>query len=197
MIKKAYKNALINYRDFRQQIKSGILTDELLGKKRSVINTQNSKMLNIAVLGHGYNLYDSYTNMDVLTKLKEMGANVTTIDMVDGSIIRENSKYLNKKTFWYFGTKILGSTFYLLDKGNIDGIIYIMSFGCGVDSFVCDLVERNIRRAGNIPFTILTIDEQTGEAGLNTRIEAFIDMIRWRDNYENNISSYGKPIYMR
>ena len=39
-----------------------------------------------------------------------------------------------------------------------------MSFGCGIDSFICDLVERAIRRNKNIPFIILTIDEHTGEA---------------------------------
>ena len=116
--------------------------------------------------------------------------------MIDEEVINEKSKLLNKKTFWYFGTKIMGSIFYLLDRNDINGIIYIMSFGCGIDSFICDLVERTIRRTKNIPFIILTIDEHTGEAGMDTRIEAFIDMIRWRNSYESNISSHGKYVYM-
>jgi predicted nucleotide-binding protein (sugar kinase/HSP70/actin superfamily) len=57
-----------------------------------------------------------------------------------------------------------------------------MSFGCGVDSFVCDLAERKVRRSRDMPFIILTIDEHSGEAGLDTRLEAFVDMIRWRKN---------------
>ncbi|HOJ11952.1 MAG TPA: acyl-CoA dehydratase activase-related protein [Clostridiales bacterium] len=212
-IKKAYRKAMANYREFRQNVKNSTIPVELLGKKTAGAETQskeegsnrtlsnenqsNEAPLNIAILGHGYNLYDNYANMNLLAKLKELGSRITTVDMVDGRVIQEKSKLLNKKTFWYFGTKVLGSTFHLLDRDDIDGIIYIMSFGCGIDSFICDLVERKVRRTGSIPFIIITIDEHSGEAGLNTRIEAFIDMIRWRNNYENNISSYGQPVYLR
>ena len=195
-IKKAYEKAFIHYRNFRNKVKSGINPDELFNIKKCASSDQSKAMLNIAVLGHGYNLYDNYVNMNIMTKLSKLGTNVLTLDMIDGNIIHEKSKLLNKKSFWYFGTKALGSTYHILDESNVDGIIYIMSFGCGVDSFICDLVERKVRRSGNIPFIILTIDEHSGEAGLNTRIEAFTDMIRWRNNYENNISSYGKSIYM-
>ena len=211
-IKEAYRKALISYKEFRHQVKNGIAPNELLDNREyspGKINNENpscgnkskdgiegDKKLNIAVLGHGYNLYDNYTNMNALYKLRHLGANITTIDMIDGRIINEKSKLLNKKTFWYFGSKIMGSIFHLLDRNDVDGIIYIMSFGCGIDSFICDLVERTIRRAKNIPFIILTIDEHTGEAGMDTRIEAFVDMIRWRSKYENNISSHGKHVYM-
>jgi predicted nucleotide-binding protein (sugar kinase/HSP70/actin superfamily) len=60
-----------------------------------------------------------------------------------------------------------------------------------VDSFVCDMIERRIRRLSSIPFTVLTIDEHSGEAGMDTRLEAFIDMIRWRKKDEGNIPTYG------
>lgn len=42
-----------------------------------------------------------------------------------------------------------------------------------------------------VPFMLITVDEQTGEAGINTRIEAFLDMMMWRDRDENNISTLG------
>ena len=66
-----------------------------------------------------------------------------------------------------------------------------MAFGCGIDSFVCDLIERKIRKDSKIPFIVLNIDEHSGEAGMNTRLEAFIDMIRWRNKNEDNVSAYG------
>ena len=53
-------------------------------------------------------------------------------------------------------------------------MIYVMSFGCGIDSFVCDLIERKMRRETDIPFIVLTLDEHSGEAGMNTRLEAFL-----------------------
>ncbi len=42
-----------------------------------------------------------------------------------------------------------------------------------------------------MPFIVLTIDEHSGEAGMDTRIEVFIDMIRWRSKSESNISAHG------
>ncbi|MCX8130364.1 MAG: hypothetical protein N3I35_09725, partial [Clostridia bacterium] len=76
-------------------------------------------------------------------------------------------------------------------QDDIHGIIYLMTFGCGVDSFISDLVERKVRRARDIPFVVLTIDEHSGEAGMDTRLEAFIDMIRWRIGNEDNVSAHG------
>ena len=127
----------------------------------------------------------------MIRKLRDSNVNILTVDMIDGGIINEKAGTLNKKMFWYFGRKAMGSVLHMLERDDIDGIIYVMSFGCGIDSFVCDLIERKVRRKGGVPFTVLTIDEHSGEAGMNTRLEAFIDMIRWRSADESNISSFG------
>ena len=213
-IKKAYKKAVADYKGFESKIKKGALPGEILDSykeqckassksncekfcRTNAGSTQYKKnKLNIALVGHSYNLYDNYINMDIILKLKKLGANIITIDMIDDHIIREKSNLLNKKTFWYFGTKVLGSVYHLLDRDDIGGIIYIMSFGCGIDSFVCDLSERKIRRDKSIPFIVLTIDEHSGEAGINTRIEAFMDMIGWRSCNESDLSPHGESIYM-
>lgn len=165
-------------------------------KGLTIDNEKNRNGLNIALIGHCYNIYDSYLNMDIIHKLNKLGANIITIDMIDESIIHKKSGLLNKKVFWYFGTKILGSIYYLLDRNDIDGIIYIMSFGCGIDSFISDLAEKKIRRSRDIPFITLTIDEHSGEAGLNTRIEAFTDMIKRRISNESNLSPHGEFVYL-
>ncbi|HSH36286.1 2-hydroxyacyl-CoA dehydratase, partial [Schnuerera sp.] len=91
---------------------------------------------------------------------------------------------------WSHGQKIVGAAFSLIERKAVHGIIYISAFGCGLDSVLIDLVERKAKES-KIPFTLLTIDEQTGEAGINTRIEAFIDMLEWRDKDEDNFSTYG------
>ena len=62
----------------------------------------------------------------------------------------------------------------------VDGLIYITAFGCGTDSLTAELVERTVRRRSGIPQLILNIDEHTGQAGVVTRLEAFVDMARWR-----------------
>jgi predicted nucleotide-binding protein (sugar kinase/HSP70/actin superfamily) len=190
-IKYAFRKALLYYRDFRGKVKNGIFPCDILGKRKGVLNRVGKDTLNIAVIGHVYNVYDSYANMDLIYKLRKNGINFLTIDMIDGKVIDEKSDTLPKKMFWSFGRKAVGSAFHILDEENVDGIIYLMSFGCGVDSFICDLIERKIRNSKDIPFIILTIDEHSGEAGMDTRLEAFIDMIRWRKKDEAHIPSYG------
>ncbi len=191
LIKKAYLKALEEYRAFRKQVKSGILPCDILDKRRKPVQPAKGKKLKIMVIGHVYNLYDSFVNMDMINKLRSSNVVVTTVDMIDDRIINTKAGALQKKMFWNFGRKAAGSAFHMLDSADVDGIIYIMSFGCGVDSFVCDLIERKIRSESDIPFIIVTIDEHSGEAGINTRLEAFVDMIRWRKKNETDISAYG------
>ncbi|WP_010248584.1 acyl-CoA dehydratase activase-related protein [Acetivibrio cellulolyticus] len=190
-IRIAYQKAIKEFKEYRLKVKEGILPDDILFKKLSLIKKNDEPRLNIAVIGHSYNIYDDYVNMNMAKKLKNSGVNIITIDMVDSSIINEKLKTLSKKMFWNYGTRAMGSALHFLDRKDIDGIIYLMSFGCGIDSFVGDLIERNVRRKKDLPFIVLTIDEHSGEAGIDTRIEAFIDMIRWRNKSESNVSAHG------
>ena len=75
----------------------------------------------------------------------------------------------------------MGAAFHLHEQGDIQGMILVASFGCGPDSLVCEMVERVYKRNKKVPVLLLTLDEHTGEAGVVTRIEAFVDMLRWRD----------------
>ncbi|GAE90647.1 hypothetical protein [Acetivibrio straminisolvens] len=56
-------------------------------------------------------------------------------------------------------------------------MIYLTPFACGVDAFVLEFIERRLKEQYNMPLLKLTVDEHTGEAGFDTRLEAFLDMI--------------------
>jgi predicted nucleotide-binding protein (sugar kinase/HSP70/actin superfamily) len=58
----------------------------------------------------------------------------------------------------------------------IDGAIEISSFACGCDAVLKEFVEKKFKEK-KIPFLYLIIDEHTGEAGFQTRLEAFVDTI--------------------
>lgn len=194
-IKNAYVKALEKHVIYKEQLKNGDLPCDLLEKRNKrprfeILDAIESE-LNIALIGHSYNLNDSYINMDMISKLRSNNINVITVETIDNKIIDEKTSVLPKRLFWNFGSKAVGSALHILDTQDFDGIIYTMTFGCGVDSFVCDLVERRIRRGSDIPFTVLTIDEHSGEAGMETRLEAFIDMIRWRKKNEGYVPTYG------
>ena len=142
-IKKAYKKALKNFYRYREQIKNGILPSEILEKRiplavvEPLKDRKQQSVINVAVIGHVYNIYDSFVNMNMLKKLQNMGVRVVTIDTLDEKIINRRAEELDKRMFWHFGNQAIGAVKHLNSDKNISGIIYITSFGCGRDSFAC------------------------------------------------------------
>ncbi|OGD74559.1 MAG: hypothetical protein A2Y64_00875 [Candidatus Coatesbacteria bacterium RBG_13_66_14] len=59
------------------------------------------------------------------------------------------------------------------------GVVHVTSATCGPDAFVGKTLEMEAKKAG-VPLLILQVDEQSGEAGVLTRIEAFCDMLERR-----------------
>ncbi|MDD2421184.1 MAG: acyl-CoA dehydratase activase-related protein [Heliobacteriaceae bacterium] len=139
----------------------------------------------IAVIGHPYQIFDRFVSLNLLGKLQAEGVRVITASAVADQVGREATSHLPKRLFWSFGQKLLGGSLHLLEQP-IDGLIYVAAFGCGPDSMVGEIVERHAKRADQVPFLMLTIDEHTGEAGVNTRLEAFLDLIT-RKKHESSI----------
>ncbi len=189
-IRKAYSKALQAYEEYKDKISQGRFPiDGELTSKQLMLNNKNKKK--IALLGHTYQLYDRMGSMDIMKKLQDYGVEILIPEMINMDVINEKAATLEKKMFWSYGRKALGTAIYLKENSDIDGAIYVSAFGCGIDSIIGDLFERWTRKDGDIPFLLLTIDEHTGEAGVNTRLEAFIDMIDWRKRDEGNLPAHG------
>lgn len=181
-LKKALKKARASQEEYRKLCISGYTTDEaykILFEGESIKKEQNGK-LNIALLGYVNNVYDSYVSMNTIDRLKGMGVNVFTFDMLPDDIIKKDKKII-KEPFWTFARKIYNASKYFIKSGNIDGIIHITAFGCGPDSIIGRLMEGDCEEA-NIPFLTLRVDEHTGDNHTQTRLEAYIDMLKMRKN---------------
>lgn len=129
---------------------------------------------NVALVGHPYNIYDNFINMNLVKKLNKLGIGVITEENIEEDNINEEVNKLFKRPFWSFARNYYGFASYLALNKKIDGIVYLSSFECGIDSVVIELIKDRIK---SFPMLILKIDEQTGEAGFDTRIEAFSDML--------------------
>ena len=181
---RAYDRALCAYRAHRQR------------QMHPLFNTgakihADSNTLKILLLGHVYDVDDTYLNMRIMDKIASLGGEVMTLEMFDTRDLRRRARALEKPLFWYYATKALGCAYTLMERPYVDGVIYLTCFGCGIDSFAAYMVENRIRRHTAIPFTTVTLDEHSGEAGLNTRIEAFMDTIRWRMRNDRDIPAHG------
>ncbi len=191
----AFRKALECYQQYKTSLAQGMLPTDVLEnkdeKKLEFLKTGDR----VALLGHPYNLYDAFVSMNLVDKLRGHGLRVLTPECMDVKVMNQKAALMDKQMFWSFGRKILGTAFYAMEQHDIQGIIYLSSFGCGLDSVLADIVERRVRRNSDKPFALLTLDEHTGEAGMDTRVEAFVDMIKWRKDHENNFSTYGKHLH--
>lgn len=135
----------------------------------------------IVLVSHPYNLYDDFVNLRIKAKLENLGARVIFIDEIPYFEQQtKNSKCQTEwpKFHWEFGKEIMEKIEILLKKypEKISGAIEISSFLCGCDAVLKEFVEKVFKKR-KVPFLYLIIDENTADAGLQTRVEAFMDTL--------------------
>lgn len=162
---------------FKKAINLFYENEDERSKSRSINRVNTRKKLTISVLGHPYVIHDNYLSMKLIRKLKDRNIEVYTPMDLDSETKRRNAHPFQGKVFWNVGFDNLGSAFTFAEDANINGIIYLSPFACGVDAFIVEFIERRFKSLYKVPFLKLTLDEHTGEAGFDTRIEAFLDMI--------------------
>lgn len=137
----------------------------------------------IAVIGHPYLLYDEIINHRLIHRLEQAGNKVLTPEMLTPEELGAATARLVGRAYWTYEEEVVGAGEHYLKSGT-GGVIGIMAFGCGPDSLMMDMVQRQAARLGTTPFMILTVEEHTAEAGIVTRLEAFLDMIQRRKRKE-------------
>ena len=68
-----------------------------------------------------------------------------------------------------------------LSKKNYDGIIHIKPFGCTPEITAIPIIQR-VCEDYNMPIIFFSYDAESGTEGINTRLEAFKDLITIRRN---------------
>ena len=71
--------------------------------------------------------------------------------------------------------ELIGSILMLHDQ--VDGIVLMSAYPCGPDSMCDDAIERCIKGK---PILTLTVDAQAGTAGVETRVESFVDILSYQ-----------------
>ena len=143
------------------------------------IKEAKKDVLTIGIAGHPYVLHDEQVSHNLIKRLKAAGVNILTPEMAPEAPDSNGNGHTQfaglAKNYWESEEDVVGAgDWYTRIK--VDGIIGIMAFACGPDSMMMSLVQRQAHSA-NIPFMSLTVEEHTAEAGVVTRIEAFLDMI--------------------
>lgn len=179
-IKKASKAGWRTYNNFYIMTKSGMsykkaMSYALQGKVFIENNTKEYP-ISIALISHGYNIFDDLTSMKAFEKLEKMDVKVYSSLQLSKEQMEDGIKSLGQELYWANEYEMTGAAGHYLKDQKIDGIITITAFGCGPDSLMVERITRKAKQFAK-PLLNLTIDEQTGEAGFITRLEAFVDML--------------------
>ncbi|HUT80865.1 MAG TPA: acyl-CoA dehydratase activase-related protein [Candidatus Bathyarchaeia archaeon] len=138
------------------------------------------KSLKIALVGHSYVINDNYCSLDIRKKLQEYDVDLITSEQMPRGLIDEQLDKLENRLYFEFEREILGTIMYFLENKTVDGIIQLMIFSCGPDSLAGELASIFAKRQKEVQLLQIVFDDLTAEAGMRTRIEAFIDMLKRR-----------------
>lgn len=205
LIKEASRAGFVVQNNFRVMMQQGLDFEEALKNAKSgkvVIapkQEESSGVIHVALVAHGYNIYDKKASMDIFKKLRNMGVVVHSAYQLTDGELQSGIKALDTSEYWANQMEVTGCAGHYLKSDKIDGIITITAFGCGPDSLMIEDIKRKAKNFSK-PLLNLSIDEHTGEAGFVTRLEAFCDMlfrnkrVKLTKALEGNISSDVKTL---
>ena len=140
-------------------------------KKEKVLNNLKklkSDKKKILLVGHPYNMYDKLIGIPIIDMLKELNIEIIYSDLF---FDKDESVKYSKELYWKYSKESISSISKC--KDNVDGIIFLSSFPCGLDSLVNELVMRKLDK----PYINIIVDDNTVSGGIETRIESFVDII--------------------
>lgn len=145
-------------------------------REKNKLTKQNKKIL---VISHFYNINDKYISTYIKDYLKQNNIIPLYANKIDRKITKDFSSYFSNTIYWKYSKENIGSLYYL--KNMIDGIIFISTYPCGIDTLVNNLA---ILKNKDIPMLNIIVDETINELNLETKLESFVDIISKGDNDE-------------
>ncbi len=168
---KALKKAKEKHEEFRTELrKKG---SEILAE----IENEDTKM-GVVLFGRPYNAFAFEANKGISAKFASRGFHIIPFDMLPF----EDEQLDDADTmYWSMGRMILKAAGFVKNHPKLFGT-FISNFSCGPDSFVVGYF-RDIM--GKKPSLTLELDSHTADAGLETRIEAFLDIVNYYRELES------------
>ena len=157
----AYDAGIEHYRRFQ-------LAYRELGRKVLSEVEQNPDRVYIALLGRPYNAFTRDANMGIPRKFTSQGVTVIPFDM-----IYDVADEIPPNNYWYYGQQNMKAVKQVRHVDNLY-LTWISNFSCAPDSFMLHYVRWLM---GQKPYLVLEIDSHTADAGLDTRVEAFLDIV--------------------
>lgn len=191
-VEKLYQDSLqaIDRARCKKELRNAV--EEAKGSFACLGPDQEKAVVRVGIIGEIYTVLEPFVNLNIERHLGRLGAETTRsiylsqwvndhlfLGMMPGKgtkeLIERAQPYLN---YWVggHGRETIGAAVYLSQLG-YDGVIQLGPLTC-MPEIVAQSILPLVSAREDIPAMTLYFDEHTGEAGLLTRIEAFLELIR-------------------
>jgi predicted CoA-substrate-specific enzyme activase len=153
----AYREAVrvqVEIEQWMHRLCEQALTDALADGKPAVI-----------LVGRSYNAFPAEASQSVAKKLSSMG-----VPVIPGDCLPHQG---TGPTPWYYPNMIMNAVQLAKRHRNLF-LLYVSNFSCTIDAFTHSMLSSDL---GAKPYLMLEIDAHTADAGIQTRLEAFLDII--------------------
>lgn len=141
----------------------------------------------LGVIGRPYLLFDPVLSHRLIKKLVSYSSEITFYQGIPAAEREAQGERMSKPVYWSLGRDLVAASVSFSQWEKIDGLINISSFACGQDAFTSYLIDHYARLGSHKPVLSLVLDEHTSPVGIQTRLEAFFDLLESR-------ALKGKPV---
>jgi predicted CoA-substrate-specific enzyme activase len=127
----------------------------------------------VVLFGRPYNAYAPEANKGIPKKFTSRGTVIIPYDMLpyeQEPMAKEYAGYMH----WETGQRVLKAAQIVKRDPHLFGV-FITNFLCAPDSFIVPYFRKIM---GSKPNLTLELDAHTADAGINTRVEAFLDIVK-------------------
>lgn len=183
-----FKKNVMNVKGTAQMLE---LIHDTKSQVRKIDIDDSFEPVRIGIIGEIYTIIEPFTNLNAEERLGDLGVEVhrsmTVRDWARNTLIlpitgRKGYKMEKMLSKPYIPTLIGGHTQQCIGhavnyaRQGFDGLIQIYPMTC-MPEIVSRAILPQVEKDYSIPILYLIVDEQTGEAGYQTRLEAFVDYI--------------------
>ncbi len=139
---------------------------------KEVLDNLPEERPSMVIISRVYNGCDLGINLDLPRKLKKLGLLAIPLDFLSLDVVERVPGM--EHMYWKYGQRFLAAAEILKNYPRVFPI-YISNFGCGPDSFISHFFHD---RLDGKPYLLLEFDEHSADAGVITRLEAFLDSLK-------------------
>ncbi len=122
----------------------------------------------VVLVGRPYNAFSKTANMGVPRKFASHG-----VAIIPYEFLPHDDEEVERTMYWSYGQSIMKSLKYVKRYPRLFPV-FISNFGCGPDSFIQHFAGFTM---GSKPMLYLELDSHTADAGIGTRVAAFLDIV--------------------